>query len=98
MVYHITLKGDDDPATAFAQDDRQKATNVKDDAFDLHVKALRQPKAVENADEPGEEFLKSSYFLDSASAKVKAVAAEAVGDETDPWRKRNASRSGCMNT
>ncbi len=87
VVYHITLKGDDDPASAFAQDDRQKATNVKDDAFDLHVKALRSPKPVENADEPGEEYLKSSYFLDSASARVKAIAAEAVGDETDPWRK-----------
>ena len=47
---------------------------------------------------PGEEYLKSSYFLDSANDKIKAMAAEAVGDETDPWRKRNASKNGCMNT
>ena len=97
MVYHITLKGDDDPATAFAQDDRQKATNVKDDAFDLHVGALRQPKAVENADARGEEFLKSSY---SSTRHRQGQGRRGGGGQRRhrPAAKRDASRSGCMNT
>ena len=87
VVYHITLKGDDDPTSAFVQDGRQKVTNAEGGAFDLHVRAVREPRAVENPEAPDAEYLKSSYFLDSANAKVKAIAAEAVGDETDPWRK-----------
>jgi hypothetical protein len=87
VVYHITLKGDDDPASAFAQDARQKATNVADGAFDLRVRARREPGPADHPAEQDDEYLKSSYFLDSASDKVKAMAAKATGDETDPWAK-----------
>ena len=87
VVYHIALKGDDDPTSAFAQDARQKAANADNGAFDLHVRAVREPQAVEAPEAPDVEYLKSSYFLDSAGDKIKAIAAEAVGDESDPWRK-----------
>jgi transglutaminase-like putative cysteine protease len=87
VVYHIRLKGDEDPADAFSQDARQKAMNIKAGTFDLRVRAVREPLKAEDSDDPGKEFLKSTYFLDSGSEKVKALAKEIVGDETDAWRK-----------
>jgi hypothetical protein len=87
VVYRITVKGDDDPATLFARDARQTVENVKDGTFELRVRPIRAPAEVENPRRPGDEFLKSSYFLDSDNAKVRELAARVVGDETDPWRK-----------
>ena len=87
VVYRITVKGEDDPAGAFAQDARQQAGKAEGDTFELHVHALRAPKPDAKDDEPGEEYRKSTYFLDGGDEKIKALAAEAVGDETDPWRK-----------
>ncbi len=87
VVYRITLKGEDDPAAAFAQDARQQAEKAEGPTFELHVRALREPRAGGSDKEPGEECLKSTYFLDSKADKIKALAAEAVGDETDPWRQ-----------
>jgi hypothetical protein len=87
VTYRITVKGDDDPAAAFAEDARQRAEKAKGDTFELHVRALRTPRADAKEDEPGGEYLKSSYFLDSGADKIKALAKEAVGDETDPWRQ-----------
>lgn len=86
-VYRITLKGDDDPATALARDDRQEVKNLKGNSFELHVRALREPPARFDGDGPGDEFLKSCYYLDSDNAKVKELARQAVGDEVDPWKK-----------
>ncbi len=43
VVYRITLKGDDDAASAFAQDERQAPQNVHGSTFDLRVRALRKP-------------------------------------------------------
>ena len=48
--------------------------------------------AIENPAVPGKEFLESSYFIDSANAKVKELATTAVGDETDAWKKGAAHR------
>ncbi len=89
VVYKITLPGDDDPATAFASDNRQSVKNARGKEFELHVKALRQPpaKAPEGTKEPGEEYSKSNYYINSADAKVKEHAKAAVGTETDPWKK-----------
>jgi hypothetical protein len=87
IVYRVGLKGDDDPAGAFAHDARQEAKDLKDGKCELRVRSLRKPAAVEKAEEPDAEFLKSSFFLDGDDAKVKKRAAEAVGDETDPWKK-----------
>jgi transglutaminase-like putative cysteine protease len=90
VVYRITLKGDENPKTAFAQDDRQTVKNVKADTFELHVRALREPTEKEDAGKPKEEFTKSCYFLDSDDKLVKKYAAEAVGEEEDPWKKAQA--------
>jgi hypothetical protein len=87
VVYRITLKGDDDAAAAFAQDARQRAEKAEGEMFELHVRAVRAPRPDAAGEKPDDEFLKSSYFLDCGSDKIKELAATAVGDETDPWRK-----------
>jgi hypothetical protein len=86
-VYKITLKGDDDPSSASAQDDRQTVKNLKGNTFELHVKAPRKLKAVEEPAPAKDEFLKACYFLNSDDKLVKQHATAAVGNEKDPLRK-----------
>jgi transglutaminase superfamily protein len=86
-VYKITIKGDDDPSTAFTTDDRQTIKNVKGNTFELHVRARRKPKAVEEPEKVKDEYLQACYFLNSDDKLVKQHAAQAVGTEKDPWRK-----------
>jgi hypothetical protein len=87
IVYRITVKDDDDPTTIFARDRRQKVENVHGNTFDLRVRAIRAPGEAESAGKAKDEFLKSSYFLDSGNERVREQAARSVGDEADPWRK-----------
>jgi Transglutaminase-like superfamily len=87
VVYRVTVKNDDDPQTIFAQDARQRVRNLKDNTFELEVQALRGPREGQEPAKVGEEFLKSSFLLDSDSPAVKEVAEKAVGDETDVWKK-----------
>jgi transglutaminase-like putative cysteine protease len=87
IIYRITVKDDDKPTTVFARDKRQSVENVHGNTFDLRVRAIREPADVESSGKADEDFLKSSYFLDSGNGKVREQAAQIVGDETDPWRK-----------
>src|SRR5262249_20145379 len=87
VVYRITVQGDDDPATTFARDARQQVRNVKGGTFELVVRPVREPAPVEDPPAAKEEFLKSSYFLDSDNKRVQALAARVAGRETDPLRK-----------
>jgi transglutaminase-like putative cysteine protease len=87
-VYRITISGDDDPASTFARDERQRVKNVKGNTFELHVRASAAPDSAEDVDKAaGAEFTKSSYFINCADARVKQLARQAVGNETDPWKK-----------
>ncbi|MGH7172123.1 MAG: transglutaminase-like domain-containing protein [Gemmataceae bacterium] len=87
IVYRITIKDDDDAKTTFARDARQKVENVHGNTFDLRVRPIREPAKVDKPGKIKEEFLKTSYFLDSGNAKVRARAVQIVGDESDAWRK-----------
>jgi len=89
VVYKITMPEDDEPSRSFALDARQDAKNSRGKSFELHIKAVRQPpaKAPADAKEPGEEYLKSNFYINSADARVKDHAKTAVGTETDPWKK-----------
>jgi len=87
IVYRVTIKDDDNPSTALAQDERQKIRNPKGNTFELVVKAVRTPPEEETKDKPKPEFLASNYFLTSDDVKVKALAKKAVGSELDPWHK-----------
>src|SRR5262249_27263497 len=86
VVYRVTIKDEKEPDTALAQDERQQIKNVKGSSFELHVKAIREPGSDTSA-EPKEEFTKSCLYLDSDNTRVQAHAKEAVGRETDPWKK-----------
>ena len=87
IVYRITVRDDDDPTTTFARDSRQTVENVHGNTFDLRIRAVRKPGEGEKAGKVEEEFLKSSYFLDSGNERVREQATQIVGEETDPWRK-----------
>jgi transglutaminase-like putative cysteine protease len=86
-VYRITVKGESDAAAAFTQDDRQKVLNAKGATFDMQVKVSKGPKKTKGGGNPGDEFTQSSYFINSADPQVKKLARQAVGPETDPWKK-----------
>jgi len=86
-VYRITVKGNKEPAAAFAPDARQTARNARGDAFEMAVKALPPAHPSGKAAEPGEEYVKSCYWLDSDDLRIKKLAREAVGDEPDLWKK-----------
>lgn len=88
VVYRISLPNDAEPATSFAQDARQEVKNVKDKTFELHVKAVRAPQTrAESGEKVADEFVKSNFFINSDDAKVQELARQAVGKETDPWKK-----------
>jgi hypothetical protein len=87
VVYRITLKGDDEPTSAFAVDNRQEVKNAKGNTFELHVHAIREPDKGEEETRPDNEFLESCYFLDSADSKVKELTRQAIGNQRDPWKK-----------
>ncbi|OAI41609.1 hypothetical protein AYO40_02840 [Planctomycetaceae bacterium SCGC AG-212-D15] len=88
-VYRITIKGDENAASAFAQDDRQKVKNAKGESFELQVRARRKPADIPEESWPKvkEEFLQACYFLNSDDKLVRQHATTAVGRETDPWKK-----------
>jgi hypothetical protein len=86
-VYRVTVKGDDNPATTFARDDRQEVKNVRGESFELHVRSRRPTAAAGKSEKPGPEYLASCYFIASADARVQDLARRAVGSETDPWQK-----------
>jgi hypothetical protein len=85
-VYRITFKGDGDPATTFATGGRQEIKNAQGKTFELHVRASRAPLLLPEK-KIGDEFIQSSYFINSDDARVKAHARRAVGSERDSWLK-----------
>jgi transglutaminase-like putative cysteine protease len=86
-VFRVTVKDDDEPTTALAQDARQEIKNARGNTFELHVKAVRAPVKVEKPDAPArDEYVKSCYFLNCDDARVKALTEKAVGEETDPLK------------
>jgi hypothetical protein len=88
VTYRVTVKGEDEPTTVFARDDRQQVRNPDRNTFELHVRASQgAPAAATGAKGPGDEFVQSSYFIKSDDAKVQELARRAVGAETDPWQK-----------
>jgi hypothetical protein len=86
-VYRITLKGDKDAASAFAQDARQKVKKARGETFELHVQASRGPVPLEEEGKVPDEYLKSCFFINCADERVREHARAAVAAETDPWKK-----------
>jgi transglutaminase-like putative cysteine protease len=86
-VYRITVKGDKDAASAFAEDSRQVIKNAKGDTFEMHIKASRGPREGKDEGKVREEYLKSNYFINCDDRRVKRHARTAVRQEKDPWKK-----------
>lgn len=89
LSYKITLN-DRDPGKTFANEPpRQTVSDVSGNSFKVTVQAIKQPPAVVPAGvvAPGPDFTASNYFITSADPRVQKLAATAVGNETDPWRK-----------
>ncbi len=87
IVYHITVPGDEDPTSTFAQDSRQQVEHIDGHTFDLRVHPIRSPQEVAEPGKVDEQYLKSSFFLDSDHPRIRELAQRIVGDETDPWRQ-----------
>jgi hypothetical protein len=85
-VYRITIQAEGGPAGTFAEDDRQQVKNVQGNSLELVVRASGGASEGQSR-EPGAEFTKSSYFINSADRRVREIAAEAVGSDKDPWQK-----------
>ncbi len=86
-VYRIRIRDDDDPASSFAQDDRQQVKNVQGDTIDLYVRGSRGPTGQGEEGAPGAEYLQSSYFINCDDTRVRQLARQAVGTEQDAWKK-----------
>jgi hypothetical protein len=81
VVYKLKAADDAEFSTSFPSDTRQQVKNAAADgkSFELHVTAIRGPKAGEPAGKPaGEEYLGSSFFIDWADEAVKRHARSAV--------------------
>jgi transglutaminase-like putative cysteine protease len=88
-TYRISIKGDEDAATALVRDGHQEARNAKGDTFELEVHPV-QPRLGRHegpANEPGKEYMTSSHFINADDEQVRELARLAVAAETDPWQK-----------
>ncbi len=85
-VYRITLRNDRNPGSALVQDEHQDIRNLNGATFELHVHPPL-PGNGKGKGSPGAEYLAASYYISSDDPQVRALARQAVGTETDPWRK-----------
>jgi transglutaminase-like putative cysteine protease len=86
-VYRVTLRGDPEPGTAFANDAHQEVRKVRGNTFELYVHPVQPAPAGAAAEAPGAEFLAPSHFIDSDDSRVKELARRAAAGETDPLKK-----------
>lgn len=90
IVYRVQLKDIDDPKSAFPGDYRQEVRNIKGNQVEVVVRGFQQPGQSESRAAGAEEYLKSNQFIRSDDARVKELAAKAVGKEKDPWKQAQA--------
>jgi hypothetical protein len=85
VAYRLTIPGDD-PSRILVTGPTQKVTPVNSNAVDLVVTAIAPPAQPSADAKPvGDEFRAANDYLQSDNDLVKKYAAEAAGDETDPW-------------
>jgi len=86
-VYLITVSDEKNPGTTFARDDHQHVRNIGRESFELHIHPIAQAASVSTYKRPDKKYLASNFFINSADERVRKLAREAVGAETDPWKK-----------
>ena len=87
--YRLQLEGGD-PAAAFVSGYSQRVRSLDPHTAEVTVYAVRPDTAAANPDAvddpPTEDDRAPNNLIQSDNSKIVAVAAEAVGDEKDPWR------------
>jgi len=89
IVYRVAFaKEFDDIAGAFKTgDNRQSVSAIVGNSLELTVSAVRKPAREATSELPGREYFDSNQMINSDDNLVRRLAANAVGDETDPWKK-----------
>jgi transglutaminase-like putative cysteine protease len=86
-VYRVTIRGDSDAGTALARDAHQDIRALEGNSFELHVHPPRAPEKRPGAGAAPAEYLAACPYIDGGDERVRALAARAVGEEKDPWKK-----------
>ncbi|HEY2840516.1 MAG TPA: transglutaminase family protein [Pirellulales bacterium] len=93
LRYRVRLDGGD-PMTAFASDQSQRVTSVGPNVADIVVLAVRPdfpPASVSSADtSPNDDDRQPNSYIQSDDPRIVKMAAEAAGNEKDPWRTAQA--------
>ncbi len=84
-LYRISFRDLADPASVFAKDERQQVKKVQGKMIELQVTTKNEKTPSRKS--PSTDFTQSSYFITSDDPRVKALANQAVGNETDSWKK-----------
>jgi transglutaminase-like putative cysteine protease len=99
IVYRVTVRDEDDPASVLSRDEHQEVRNVRGSSFELHVRPVRSGEKGDA--KPELVHLAPSHFIDHEDDRVAELTRKAVGGEADPWKKalrieryvRNAMRN-----
>jgi transglutaminase-like putative cysteine protease len=84
VLYRVTVRDEDEPASAVIRDAHQEARNVKGNTFELLVHPVKPGSSGTN--KAGPEYLASSHYIDRDD-RIKELARKAVGAESDDWKK-----------
>jgi transglutaminase-like putative cysteine protease len=90
----VEHSSDDDLATLFPQDGRQKVLGTQNGGVELRLLAKADPEAEPPAqlDKPGPEYLESNFYIRSDHPDVLRRLKEAVGDATGGRRQMRLIR------
>jgi transglutaminase-like putative cysteine protease len=89
LRYRVRLDSGD-PKQAFVSDDSQQVTPIDAHTADIFVHAIRPDNPPEGKAAagvpPGDDDRQPNQYLQSDDPRIVKLAAEAAGDEKDPWR------------
>jgi hypothetical protein len=85
VVYRVTIPGED-PEASITAGPTQKIDRVNPHTIDLTVTAIGPEDDEPASAPPGKEFTSPNRYIQSDDETVRRHAAEAAGDEPDPWK------------
>jgi hypothetical protein len=86
VVYRLTIKDSDEAQNLVISDAHQEVRNAKGDTFELVVHPVKRD-AKSEIPKPEADVLGTSHYIDHQQRSVLEATNQAVGSETDPWRK-----------
>jgi hypothetical protein len=87
IVYRITIPGED-PAAVLSSGPTQQLARIDPHTVELTVEAVSPPESITDGQQRrvGKEYLSPNAYVQSDDEVVQKHAADAVGDESDPWK------------